>query len=123
MLSLPITSLGNSRASLEHYANNFIYISSFCINQQEIFDAIQKATNTRDSDWTIKHDSIAEREKLGRKKFAAGDMRGAMELLYCYYMGEGMGGNFDAKAREERQVLGLKEEDLDQVVKSALAQA
>lgn len=123
VLSLPVTSTENSRASLEHYANNFIYISSFCTTQAKIFDAIKKATNTADSDWKIEHSTIAKREEAAREKLVAGDMYGAMDLIYCFYMGDGKGGNFDAKAREERKVLGLEEESLEDVVKGALAHA
>lgn len=121
VLSLPMTSLENPRASLEHYADNFIYISSFCTTQAKIFDAIKKATGTADSDWKVEHSSIAQRERAAREKLAAGDMYGVLDLIYCFYMGDGKGGNFDAKAREERRVLGLEEENLDEVVKSALA--
>lgn len=123
VLFLPITSSENPRASLEHYANNFIYISSFCVTQHNIFDAIQKATKSSNADWTIEESSIAERERSGRERFAKGNLLGAMDLIYCLYMGEGKGGNFDAKAREERQVLGLEEEDLFEVVKDAVAPA
>jgi hypothetical protein len=38
-------------------------------------------------------------------------------------MGDGLGGNFEAKAKEDREVLGLEEENLDEVVKGALADA
>lgn len=123
VLSLPITSSENPRASLEHYGNNFIYISSFCVTQLQIFDAIKRATETSDADWKIGRKSIAEREKAAWEAIAAGDEFGAMGLIYCYYMGEGKGGNFDAKAREEREVLGLQEESLDKVIKGALAYA
>lgn len=123
VLSLPITSPENPRTSLEHYANNFIYISSFCTTQAKIFDAIKEATGTTDSDWEIEHSSIAERERAASEKLAAGDMYGAVDLIYSFYMGDGKGGNFDAKAKEERKVLGLEEESLDEVVKGALAHA
>ena len=53
----------------------------------------------------------------GMKK---GDMRAGAGLTYAYYMGEGKGGNYEEKAREDREVLGLQEEDLDEVVARAV---
>ncbi|KAK4507375.1 hypothetical protein PRZ48_001110 [Zasmidium cellare] len=112
VLSLPVTSQDNPRASVEHYANNFIYISSFCTTQGKIFEAVKKATSTSDADWEIKHSTIS--------KLANADM---MSQLYSFYMGDGRGGNFDAKATEDRKTLGIEEEDLDEVVKGALTPA
>ena len=52
---------------------------------------------------------------------AKGDMRSGAGLTFVYYMGEGRGGDVEAKAKEDREVLGLKEdEDLDEVVKRAV---
>jgi hypothetical protein len=50
-LCLPINS--PSGPSLADYANIFIYISFFHTTQREILDAVQKVTNTTDSDWAI----------------------------------------------------------------------
>lgn len=112
VLSLPVTSSDNPRASLEHYANNFIYISSVCTTQAKIFDSVKKATGTADADWEIKHGTITELEKSG-----------PMLGLYSYYLGNGKGGNFEEKAREDREALGIEEENLDEVVKAALTPA
>ena len=52
---------------------------------------------------------------------AKGDMRSGAGLTFAYYMGEGRGGDVEVKAKEDREVLGLKEdEDLDEVVKRAV---
>jgi hypothetical protein len=54
----------------------------------------------------------------GMKK---GDMRAGAGMTFAYYMGEGKGGNYEEKARADREILGLEEEDLDEVVARAVA--
>jgi len=112
LLSLPVTSSSDPRASLSHYANKFVYISSFFVTQDKLFDSIKKATATSDSDWTISKSSIENAIKSGDGGAA----------VYAHYMGEGLGGDYEAKAKEDRPVLGLKEENLDEIVKAAVAQ-
>lgn len=43
-----------------------------------------------------------------------------MGLVFANYMAEGNGGDYEVKAREDREVLGLREEDLDRVVESVV---
>jgi hypothetical protein len=47
-------------------------------------------------------------------------MRAGAGMTYAHYMGEGKGGNFEAKAKEDREVLGLQEDDLDEAVARAV---
>lgn len=121
LLSLPITSSSDPRASLQHYANNYVYLSSFSITQQDLFTSIKKATSTSDADWKVETVSIQDRIRNLRKKFEEGDFWAGAGLTYCYYMGEGLGGDYDLKAKEDRKVLQLEGEDLDAVVKRAVA--
>lgn len=51
---------------------------------------------------------------------AEGDMRAGAGLTFAFYMGRGKGGDYEDKAREDRGVLGLGEEDLDEVVAGAV---
>lgn len=53
LLSLTVTS-SNSRASLEHYTNNFVYISSFLLTQKRPFETVKQATDTSDAVLTEK---------------------------------------------------------------------
>lgn len=118
---MPITSSSNPGASLQHYANKYVYLSSFSLTQQDLFNAIKKATGTSDADWKIESKSIEDSIRDCRKKFAEGDFWAVAGIAYGYYMGEGLGGDIESKAKEDREVLQLKEEDLDVVVKGALA--
>lgn len=42
-------------------------------------------------------------------------------LTFLWYMGEGRGGNYEEKAKQDREVLGLGKENLDEVVRKAVA--
>jgi len=121
LLSLPITDEANPRVSLRHYGNNFVYISSFLTSQSQLLAAAQKATGTSQADWTIQQSTIEDWVRQGREGMEKGDMRAGAGLTYAMYMGEGKGGDYEAKAREDRTVLGLKEESVDEVVARAIA--
>jgi hypothetical protein len=120
LLSLPILNHSNPRASLSHYANKFVYVSSFLVSQSSLFASLQRATGTQESDWTINHETIEEWMRICREGMAKGDMRAGAGMTYAHYMGEGKGGNYEAKAKEDREVLGLQEENLDEVVARAV---
>lgn len=120
LLSLPITNPSNPRASLSHYANNFVYLSSFLVSQDLLFAALQRATKTSESDWAVTRSTIAEWMQVCMEGMKKGDMRAGAGLTYAYYMGDGKGGNYEAKAKEDREVLGLQEEDLDGAVERAV---
>jgi len=120
LLSLPLTNPSNPRSSLSHYANNFAYISSFLVTQDSLFAAIQRATGTEEGDWTVKRSTIAEWMEGCLEGMKKGDMRAGAGMTYAYYMGEGKGGDYEEKAREDREILGLREESLDEVVGRAV---
>ncbi|ERF75379.1 hypothetical protein EPUS_00172 [Endocarpon pusillum Z07020] len=115
LLSLPIEA--TSGPSLSKYANKFIYISSFHTTQREILEAVQKATNTTDSDWTVKKASAQAWIDEGNEKVAKGDFSGMINLLYGAVMKEGLGGDFEATRGTSNEVLGLPKEDMVEVIK------
>ena len=118
VLSLPITNKENSRASLEHYANNFLYLSSFSTTQQDSLEALQRVTGT---DWAVEEgDSITDRIRNARDAMANGGkeaMYAGMDLLVAVYIGDGLGGDYQGKALGDLKVLGLEEESIDEVFK------
>lgn len=120
LLNLPVKDEGNPRASLQHYANGFVYISSALTTQRELFGAALKVTGTTEADWDISRSSCAERLRVAEEKFAQGDMMAGADGTYAVYMGEGMGGDYENKAAEDRKVLGLETESVEGFVKSAV---
>ncbi|KAF2720236.1 NAD(P)-binding protein [Polychaeton citri CBS 116435] len=121
LLSLPVSNTEDPYASLEHYANRFIYVSSFYTTQDELLAAVQRATGSSPEDWTRHH--------TGELRFAKGkqlikDGAPVMQnphITFGAYMEEGAGGDVEAMAIEDRRVLRLPQEDLDAAVKAAVA--
>ena len=122
MLSLPVSDSSNSRASLQHYANNFVYSSSYFVTQTDLLQAIQKARGESDADWTyIKDKTIEKNIEQAKEGVKAGNFMAGFGLTLSAYIGEGRGGDYQSKALEDHEVLGLEEEqDFDGAVKRTL---
>lgn len=123
LLSLPITDSSNSRASLQHYANNFLYVSSYCVTQTQLLQAIQRAKGESDADWKVRKDqTVAQRIMESEAGMKEGNMQAGFALVVYRYIGEGLGGNYQDKAEADRKVLGLPEEEesFEAAVKRAL---
>lgn len=112
LLSLPVHP--PSSPSLSDYKNKLVYITSFSVTQNDMLAAVQRATGTKSPDWTVTHTPVDQFIQEGRDKFAKGDRRGMIGLLYGSTFKRGLGDQFHGRevANEE---LGLKEEDLDEV--------
>lgn len=120
LLALPVKDEKDGRRSLQHYANGFVYISSALTTQREMFQAAVKATGTKEEDWMVSHSSCKERLRVAQDAFAKGDFRAGADGTYAVYMGEGLGGDYEEKAKEDREVLGLQVESVDGFVQSAV---
>ncbi|KAK5706992.1 hypothetical protein LTR17_021079 [Elasticomyces elasticus] len=111
MLSLPISDSSNPRASLQHYANNFLYTSSYCVTQTELLQAIQKAKGESEADWTVNKDkTVKESIEQSEAAMKEGNFQAGFALVVYRYIGEGLGGNYEDKAQEDRKALGLEAE-------------
>ncbi|KAI7278096.1 hypothetical protein KC345_g6172 [Hortaea werneckii] len=119
VLGLPIRNEEDQRASLGYYGNNFVYISSLHVTQRELFASAVEATGTSEAEWEVdENDTVREWIERCKEMMSRGEMKGAMGLTFAYYLGEGLGGDYQAKAVEDMKVLGLREGDLDAVVKA-----
>lgn len=122
LLTLPLTDTSKPRASLEYYANNFVYLSSFSVTQTSLVAAAQKATGTTDANWEFEKSRTIEGDvRMLSEKASKGDFMAGAGLTFKYYMGEGRGGDYESKAKEDREVLGLPEEDFDEVIRKVVA--
>jgi len=113
LLSLPA-------AELNKYANKHVYISSALVSQPEIFAAVKKVTNTTDAEWQISHASVDDRINEGKKKLAAGNPMGPVDLVYGYGMKDGFGGDYETTKGLDNEVLGLKTQSVEDLVRAAL---
>lgn len=110
------TSSSPSSPSLLDYKNKYIYISSFSVTQNDMLAAVQRATSTKSPDWTVTHIPVDQFIQEGRDKFAKGDRRGMINVLYGCTFKRGLGDQFHGR-EVANEKLGLKEEDLDEVVR------
>ena len=118
LLSLPVHTASSSskpEPSLSDYKNKFVYIKSFSVSQNDMLAAVQRATGTKPPDWTTWHVPVERYIQVGREKAAHGDRRGLINVLYGCTFKRGLGDQFHGREMAN-QKLGLKEEELDEVV-------
>ncbi len=89
-----------------------MYISSFLVSQQDIFESVKRVTGTTDKDWTVTREDSKERYKKGQEDFAKGDQSGFARLLYTRHFWPKGGGDYTHKGLQN-DALGLPKEDLD----------
>lgn len=110
------TASSPSSPSLSDYKNKYVYVTSFSVSQNDMLAAVQRATSTKPSDWAVTHIPVDQYIQEGRDKFAKGDRWGMVNVLYGSTFKRGLGDQFHGRAVANEK-LGLKEEDLDEVVR------
>jgi uncharacterized protein YbjT (DUF2867 family) len=101
---------------LNEFKNKPIYLRSFLISQREALDSALRATGTNENDWEITKQDPEVAIKASRDAVAAGNPFAFVSEFYVIHMLEGKGGNYEEKAAKHAEVLGLKEENLDDIV-------
>ncbi|KAF1848121.1 NAD(P)-binding protein [Cucurbitaria berberidis CBS 394.84] len=123
LLSLPISpqETNGNGPTLTGYRNRMIHISSFTLNQHEMFASLKRVTNTVDSDWSITSVSTKHRFAEALEKLKGGDRSAFGTVLYTRYFFPGEGaGLFEKRHDLDNEKLGLPHEDLDEATKAAL---
>jgi hypothetical protein len=118
-LSLPITSPDGP--SLSSYKNKFVYVSSFTVNQQDMFQSMLRVTDTKESDWTIKHEDVKARYADGQKQLEGGDRMGFIKMMYSRVFFDDAQCHYDDLL--DNEALGLPKEDLDEYTRIAVERA
>lgn len=108
---------------LSHFRNKPMYVSSFCINQREMFDSVLGVTGTKEDDWKVESQDVVQRYQEGCEAFKTGDMRGFGQLLYSRVFYPDGSGNYEMRHGLHNDVLGLPKEDLDEATKIAAQMA
>ncbi|KAL3429443.1 hypothetical protein BDV09DRAFT_180387 [Aspergillus tetrazonus] len=98
--------------TLSSWFNKPVYLQSFVISQNEIFESVKRVTGTTDADWTITKEDVHERYADGLKMVKTGNMAGFAKLLYARTFFPEDAGNHSDKA--QNKLLGLPEENLDE---------
>lgn len=101
--------------TLSTFLNKGIYIKSFVVTQNEMFESVKRVTGTTDADWTITHEDTKKRYEDGLAQVKVGNMAGFGKLLYARAFYPEDPNELSAKAHNE--LLGLLVEDLDEATK------
>ena len=105
----------------EKFSNGCLYVSSFRLTQPELFQAIMRVSGTKESDWSIEKKTTYDLIEDGQKMVEGGDAAGNFKVLFGGLFQRGNGGDYSEKLHND--VLGLKEEDLEEVMKESIANA
>ena len=106
--------------TLNQYKNKPVYLKSFRVDQRQILDSVVRATGTKESDWEIKTADAAQSVDGWMQDVAKGDMKAFQLAFYVAHMQKGRGGDYDAKASSDLEVLGMNEQNLDEVVQAVV---
>ena len=102
------------------FRNGAVYIGSFTVTQREILDSLHRVLGTRDEDWEIRHQETKERRSEGLKEMAEGNQAGFAKALYARGFYPNGGGDVEANRGLHNELLGLKKEELDDAVRTAV---
>ncbi|PSN65149.1 putative oxidoreductase CipA, partial [Corynespora cassiicola Philippines] len=110
----------DEEVTLSSLGNRVVYVSSFRASQKMMFESVKKVTGTTDEDWTMAHESTAQRYEDGGKRLERGDISGFLRQLYSRLLSPRGEGDFESKHGLHNEVLGLEQEDLDYYTKVAV---
>ncbi|KAK1965152.1 NAD(P)-binding protein [Colletotrichum eremochloae] len=106
--------------TIQSWANDVFYISSFLISQRDMFESIKRVTGTVDIDWDVKHENSEERWKAGHESLRSGDRSGFSRLMYTRIFFSSNDGDVENKHGLVNEALGLPKEDLDSTTGEAV---
>ncbi|KAH7408829.1 hypothetical protein DE146DRAFT_752935 [Phaeosphaeria sp. MPI-PUGE-AT-0046c] len=103
----------DTSATLSQFRNECVYISSFRLNQREMFDSVKRVTSTTDADWKISNTNTEESYKEGMQVLKSGDPEGWMKMAYSRMFFPRGGGDYEASRGLHNELFGLPSEELD----------
>lgn len=120
LLSLPVN--GGS-PSLSDYANKYVYIKSFFLNQIEMLEAVQRNTGTSATDWNITNVDLKQRLNGAYQEFQNGNRAAMLDWISLSNFAPESGNDFAVSRKTANEALNLQPEDLDEATKRAIEQA
>ncbi|GJC81166.1 hypothetical protein ColLi_04004 [Colletotrichum liriopes] len=106
--------------TVQNWANDVFYVSSFLVSQRDMFESVKRVTGTVDTDWDIKTESSEERWKAGHESLRSGDRSGFSRLMYARIFFPSTDGDFENTHGLANEALGLTKEDLDKASEEAV---
>lgn len=98
--------------TISSFLNKGLYLKSFVVSQNDIFESVKRVTRTTDSDWTITRESTKKRYEEGAAMVKTGNMAGFGKMLYSRAFFPEDSNDFSDKAQNE--LLDLPAQDLDE---------
>lgn len=109
--------------TLSQFKNDYVYMSSFLVNQMDMMESVLRVTGTKESDWKATYTGHQEQYNEGLKQRQAGDRIGFAKVLYTRVFFPNGDSNYEAKYGLHNDILGLPKEDIDQATKRAFKYA
>lgn len=120
LLSLPIAPDGASKACLQDFDNQVVYVNSFTVSQKGMLESILCVTGGDADDWTIRKESAHEGYASGISEIQEGKRTGWAKMMYTrVFFADGCGDVENSKGTVNT-VLGLPKEDIDEATKVAV---
>ena len=104
--------------TISSFLNKGLYLRSFVVCQNDIFESVKRVTGTTDSDWTITRESTKQRYEEGAAMVKTGNMAGFGKMLYSRAFFPEDSNDFSDKAQNE--LLGLPDQDLDEATQAGI---
>ncbi|KAL4778900.1 hypothetical protein BJX76DRAFT_342262 [Aspergillus varians] len=105
--------------TLSTFLNKGVYIKSFVVCQNDMFESVKRVTSTTDADWTITHEDTKKRYEDGLAQVKVGNMAGFSKMLYARAFYPDPSNDLSAKVQNE--LLELPDESLDEATKVGIA--
>lgn len=118
LLSLPISADGG--ACLDALRNKVVYVNSFSVSQQDMFESALRVTGTKKEEWTITNESSHERYANGNKEIQQGNRVGFAKMMYTRVFYPDGCGDFETGRGTLNEMLGLPEENIDEATERAI---
>lgn len=101
--------------TLSTFLNKGVYIKSFVLTQNDMFESVKRVTGTTDADWTVTREDTKKRYEDGLAQVKVGNMAGFSKMLYAraFYPHD----SNDLSAKAQNELLGLPDESLDESTK------
>lgn len=121
ILSLPILPQDeqDKQPTLNQFRNGDVYVTSFLMNQKDMFASLLRVTGTQEGDWRVQHRPARDVYAEGKKELGEGNRLGFGKLLYSrgfYATGEG-----DYTTKLNNEILGFQmDENLDEATERAI---
>lgn len=104
--------------TLSTFLNKAVYLKSFVVSQNDMFESVKRVTGTADADWTITHENTKKRYEDGLAQVKVGNMAGFSKMLYAraFYPDD----SNDLSAKAQNDLLELPDESLDESTRAGI---